>query len=141
MLTLGQSETIIDTAFAYGQQEGFKPLCVVVVDAGGHMMAMKRSEKASIYRPQIAMGKASACIGLGLGGKTVQSMGEDRPVFFQSLSQTFPNGCVPVQGGVLIRCGEGHIIGAVGVTGDLSPNDEACAVAGIKAAKLTADCG
>jgi len=141
MLSLEQSEKIVDAALAHGAAEGFKPLCVVVVDAGGHLMALKRDEKASIYRPQIAMGKASACIGLGLGGKTVQSMGEDRPVFFQSLSQTFPNGCVPVQGGVLIRDSDSNIIGAVGVTGDISPNDEACAVAGIDAAGLTADVG
>lgn len=138
MLTLETCETIAQGAFAHGKQAGFKPLCIAIVDTGGHLLLLKRDEAASIYRPQIAMGKASACIGLGLGGQTVQEMGLERPVFFQSLSQIFPGGCVPVQGGILIHDGEGALIGAMGVTGDLSPNDEACGVAGIEAAGLTA---
>ena len=34
---------------------------------------------------------------------------------------------IPVAGGVLIRDAEGEIIGAVGASGDLPDNDEACA--------------
>lgn len=48
---------------------------------------------------------------------------------------------VPVAGGVLIRAADGALIGAVGVSGDTSDNDEAAASAGIAAAGLVADGG
>jgi hypothetical protein len=49
-----------------------------------------------------------------------------------------------VFGGVLIRTRRdipGDIIGAVGISGDTSDKDEACALAGIAAAGLKADTG
>jgi uncharacterized protein GlcG (DUF336 family) len=48
---------------------------------------------------------------------------------------------VPVAGGVLIKDGDGRVLGAVGISGDVSDNDEAAAVAGIEAAGFTADPG
>jgi uncharacterized protein GlcG (DUF336 family) len=44
-------------------------------------------------------------------------------------------------GGVLIRDAKGDVIGAVGVSGDTSENDEAAAIAGIEKAGLKADPG
>ncbi|TIX63342.1 MAG: heme-binding protein, partial [Mesorhizobium sp.] len=46
-----------------------------------------------------------------------------------------------VVGGVLIRDHVGAVIGAVGISGDTSDNDEAAAIAGIEAAGFTADPG
>jgi uncharacterized protein GlcG (DUF336 family) len=48
---------------------------------------------------------------------------------------------IPVVGGVLIRNSAGEIIGAVGISGDVSDNDEICCMAGIEAAGLIADAG
>ncbi|MDA9405748.1 heme-binding protein, partial [Bradyrhizobium sp. CCBAU 45384] len=47
---------------------------------------------------------------------------------------------VPVPGGVLIMDGA-TLLGAVGVSGDTSDNDEVCAMAGIQAAGLKANAG
>ena len=141
MLTLDQAHKIIAASFAEGAKLNLAPLCVAVMDSGGNLLALSRDEKASIYRPQIAMGKASACIGLGVGGVKTQAIGKERPDFSNSLGAVFPNGFVPAQGGVLIRDAHGIILGAVGVTGDVSAQDELAAIAGIQAVGLVADTG
>ncbi|WP_084419811.1 GlcG/HbpS family heme-binding protein [Henriciella litoralis] len=141
MLTLKQSEIITSTVLQEGRARELAPLCVIVLDAGGHLVNSKREDNSSVGRPQIAMGKASGCIGLGVGGRTLAKMAADRPSFMLSVSGAFVDGCVPVAGGVLIRDEKGAILGAVGVTGDTSDNDEACAIAGISAAGLVADAG
>jgi uncharacterized protein GlcG (DUF336 family) len=140
-LTLAQACTIIDTALTHGRRAGLKPLCVVVLDAGGHMLALKREDAASFGRPQIATAKAAGCLALGFGGQEVARRAHERPAFYAALGGVLPQGLLPVRGGVLIRDAAGALLGAVGITGDTSENDEACALAGIKAAALSADTG
>jgi uncharacterized protein GlcG (DUF336 family) len=140
-LTLAQASIVIDTALAHGRRAGFKPLCIVILDAGGHMLALKREEQASFARPQIASAKAAGCLGMGFGGREIARRAQTAPAFYAALGGVMPQGILPVPGGVLIRNAAGALLGAVGVTGDTSDNDEACAVAGIQAAGLTADIG
>lgn len=140
-LTLDQAGLIVDAALAEGRSRGFLPLCVVVLDAGGHALALKREERASISRPEIATAKAAGCLGLGFGGREIARRAQAVPSFIAALNGIFPKGILPVPGGVLIRDGEGQIAGAVGVSGDTSDNDEICAVAGIAAAGLVPDTG
>jgi uncharacterized protein GlcG (DUF336 family) len=141
-LSLLQASTVVDTALEEGERRGFLPLCVVVVDAGGHLLALKRDHRASVYRPQIATAKASGCIGMGFGGRELARRAQAMPAFFGALSSVLPSGLLPVAGGVLIRAAaEARVIGAVGISGDTSENDECCAVAGILAAGLIADTG
>lgn len=141
ILTMDQASIIVDAAFAEGHARGFQPLCVVVLDAGGHSLALKRDERASIYRPEIATGKAAGCLGMGFGGRELAKRAAAVPSFFTALASAFPKGMVPVPGGVLIRDGAGALLGAAGVSGDTSDNDEICAVAGIAAAGLVAETG
>jgi uncharacterized protein GlcG (DUF336 family) len=140
-LTVGLAGTIVDAALAEGATRGFRPLCVAVLDAGGHLLALKRDERASIYRPEIAVGKAAGCLGMGFGGRELARRAQAMPAFFGAVAGVFPKGIIPVAGGVLIRDAQGALLGAVGVTGDTSDNDEVCAVAGIQAAGLAADTG
>ena len=141
-LSLLQASRIVDAALAEGERRGFHPLCVAVLDAGGHVLALKRDHRASVYRPQIATAKASSCIGMGFGGRELVRRAQAMPAFFGALSGVLPNGLLPVPGGVLIRAAAGTgVIGAVGISGDTSENDESCAVAGILAAGLIADTG
>ncbi len=141
MLTLEKADQILEQTLLEGERQGLNPLCAVVLDAGGHVLSLKRHEAASINRPEIAIGKASGCLGLGLGGRAVAKIASERPSFAASLSDIFPKGCVPAPGGVLIRDKDGAVLGAVGVTGDLSEKDEECAVYGIKTLNLNADTG
>ena len=102
---------------------------------------MLRDERASISRPEIATGKAAGCLGMGFGGRELAKRAAAVPQFFISLASIFPKGIIPVPGGVLIRDASGALLGAVGVSGDTSDNDEICALAGIAAAALVADTG
>ncbi|HVO45058.1 MAG TPA: heme-binding protein [Steroidobacteraceae bacterium] len=140
-LTLEQAAKITDAALEEGARRRFAPLCVVVLDPGGHALVLKRMEKASISRPQIATAKAAGCLGLGLGGRELARRARAAPAFLAALNSIFPQGIIPVAGGVLIRNAAGELLGAMGVSGDTSDNDEICAVAGIQAAGLVADTG
>lgn len=140
-LTLRAAATIVDTALEHGRAQKLKPLAVAVLDAGGHLVAFKREDHASILRPQIAEGKAWGSLGMGFGGREFARRAATGPLFLTALMAASNGRVMPVPGGVLIRDSSGDIIGAVGVTGDTSENDESCAVAGIKAAGLVPDTG
>jgi len=142
-LTLEQASTIVDKALEHGREHDLQPLTVVVLDAGGQLKAMKREDRASLLRPEIAMGKAWGTLGMGFGGREfARRMASGGAGFIQALTVASSGRIVPVPGGVLIRDGDdGDIIGAVGISGDASDRDEACALAGIIAAGLTPDTG
>jgi uncharacterized protein GlcG (DUF336 family) len=140
-LTLAQSSTIVDKALEHGRAAKFKPLAIAVLDAGGHLVAFKREDGASILRPQIAQGKAWGTLGMGFGGREFARRVQNNAAFMTSLMVASDGKVVPNAGGVLIRDAEGNILGAAGMSGDTSENDEACVVAGIKAAGLIPDTG
>ena len=140
-LSLEQANTIIENAFAKGAELGLAPLTIVVLDAGGHLTAMQRADSATFFRPQIAFGKAWGSLALGMASRTLFNIGEERPMFMNSLVGLADQKLVPVPGGVLVRDASGEVIAAVGITGDTSDNDEACAIAGIEAVSLVADAG
>ena len=140
-LTLENARTMIQTAFAKGAELNLKPLTVAVLDAGGALVALERMTGASPMRPEIAIGKANGAVQMGIGSRALQTRAESQPFFIQAMNALAKGSLVPVPGGVLVRDEEGRVIGAVGITGDTSDNDETCAIAGIKAAGFTADQG
>lgn len=141
-VTLAQASTIVDTALAKGRELNLHPLTVVVLDAGGHLVAMKREDKSGILRTQIATGKAWGTLGMGFGGREfARRAASGGGLFLTALMEASEGRVVPAPGGVLVRDVSGDIIGAVGISGDTSEKDEACAVAGIEAAGLKPDTG
>jgi uncharacterized protein GlcG (DUF336 family) len=96
---------------------------------------------ASISRPEIATAKAAGCLGMGFGGRELARRAQTAPAFFASLAAVFPKGMVALPGGVLIRDAQESLLGAVGISGDTSDNDEICAIAGIRAVGLMPDSG
>lgn len=137
-LTLDHARTIIDTALAKGAELGLRPLGVVVLDAGGHPVALVRQDGSSILRTNVAEGKAYGALAMGHGSRFLNAAALERPHFVQSLSGIAGGKMIPVPGGVLIKDQDGRTAGAVGISGDTSDNDEACAVAGIEAAGFVA---
>ena len=142
VLTLAQASTIVDKALEKGRELNLQPLTVVVLDAGGQLKAMKREDRSSLLRPEIAMGKAWGTLGMGFGGREfARRAAAGNTAFLQALTVASGGRIVPVPGGVLIRDGNseipGEIIGAVGISGDAPDVDEACALAGIAAAGLS----
>ena len=140
-LTLQVCTFIADRSLEKGRELGLAPLTVAVLDAGGQIKVIKREDGASLLRPEIAMGKAWGVLGMGFGGRELARRASKMPNFFGALSDLSGGRMVPVPGGVLIRSQSGEILGAVGITGDTSENDETCAVWGIKAAGLKPDTG
>jgi uncharacterized protein GlcG (DUF336 family) len=140
-LTLAQASTIVDIALATARDMELVPMTVAVLDAGGHLVAFKREDRSGILRYDIDYGKAWGALGMGFGSRTLYERAANTPQFFNALYAASGGRVVTNPGGVLIRDSEGEIVGAVGISGDTSDKDEACAIAGIEAAGLFADPG
>ena len=136
-LNLAQSNALIDAAFAKGAELGLKPLTVTVHDPGGHLIACQRQDGASNMRVKLAGGKACGALALGVSSRTIGDMALDRPHFVAAVDTMSEGGMVPAAGGVIVCGADGTVLGAIGVTGDTSDNDEACALAAIAALGLT----
>ena len=136
-MPLASASVIVDEALAKGEAEGMNPLTVVVLDAGGHIVAMKRADGSGILRTEVAFGKAYAALGMGASTRGLNLGLADRPAFQGQLAAASGGRFIAVPGGVLVREKDGAVaIGSVGVSGDTSDRDEECAVAGIQAAGL-----
>jgi uncharacterized protein GlcG (DUF336 family) len=133
-LRLADADTIIDASIALRHERKFQALTVVVLDAGGHVVAAKREDNSGILRYEIAFGKAWGALGMGRASRDLGQMAEQRPWFIGALSATSGGRLVPVAGGVLVVNAGGETIGAVGISGDTSDVDELCAITGIRAA-------
>jgi len=140
-ITLAQASTIVDTALAKARATNCVPMTVAVLAPGGHLVAFKREDKSGILRYDIAYGKAWGALGMGFGSRTLFERAANTPQFFNALYVASGGRVVTNPGGVLIRNAAGDIVGAVGISGDTSDKDEACAIAGIEAAGLKADPG
>ena len=139
-LSLDKANVIADKTLAKARDAKYRPMCVAVLDDGGHLKVLKREDNASILRPQIAIGKAWGAVGMGESSRALSERLKERPAFLGALSTMSQGKVVPVAGGVLIMDGDdgSAIIGAVGVSGGTAEEDEACAIEGIKAAGLVA---
>jgi uncharacterized protein GlcG (DUF336 family) len=137
-ITVDQANAIIAGTVAKGRELGLKPLTVAVVDAGGALICFQRNDGAPTLRPAVAIGKAAGAVGFGVSSRRLGEMAVERPHFVGAIGHLAPHGLIPVAGGVNVVDGEGRIIGAVGVSGDTSDNDEIAALAGIAAAGLKA---
>ena len=140
-ISLSQSRMLIEGALAEGRALDLKPLSVVVLDPRAAMVAMMSEDGVSQMRARIAHGKANAAIALGMGTRALMNRAEQQAYFIQAINGVAGGDMVPVPGGVLIQDQDGTLLGAVGISGDTSDNDEAAAIAGIEAAGLNAVTG
>lgn len=137
-MKLDVANHVVNTVLARANELGLQPLAVVVLDAGGHVVALQRQDKASNKRADIAYGKAHGALSLGVGSRALMARAEQQPYFIAAATAAVGGALIPLPGGVLVRDLGGNLVGAVGVSGDASDNDELVAVAGIEAAGLTA---
>ncbi|AVO47141.1 GlcG/HbpS family heme-binding protein [Phreatobacter cathodiphilus] len=140
-LSLDTCRSLAHAALATGREKGMKPLGVVIVDARGAVRLTLVEDGNAPLRADIAHGKAFGCVMVGVGGRALERMAKERPHFIGALGGLTKDRLTPVPGGVLIRDAGGAILGAVGISGDTSDNDEVCALAGIAAVGLKADTG
>jgi uncharacterized protein GlcG (DUF336 family) len=140
-LDLETARSMIAATRAAGHELGLQPLTVVVLDPGGHVIAAEREDGASMGRFQIAHGKAHGALAMGLGSRALLARAQQQPFFVAAAGAALGGALVPVPGGVLIRDEESTLLGAIGVSGDSSDNDERVALTGVEAVRLTAEPG
>ncbi len=136
-LTLVQANAIIAAAFAKARAMNIKPLAVVVLDDSGHVKSAQREDGASMFRVDIASGKAWAAVGMGASSRTLLSRAKENPQFFGALAATAQGKFLPQTGAVLIKDASGAVLGAAGASGGTGDEDEAACIAGIEATGLT----
>ncbi len=137
-LTLAQANHIISAALAQSKQAGYKPMGVAVLDEAGNLKAFAREDGATMFRFDVALGKAWGAVAMGASSRVLMQRAKDNPNFFLSLASTSSGRFLPQTGAVLIKNAEGEILGAVGASGGTGDEDEAICIAGVTAAGLTA---
>lgn len=138
-LPLEKASQIVDEALRLGREADMHPLTVVVLDAGGQVVAAKSEDGSGVLRFGIAMGKAWGALGMGISSRLIRDRLKERPVFQTALAAASDGKLIPVPGGVLIEDVEGFTIGAVGISGDTSEKDEYCAIGGVQSAGLQSE--
>jgi len=139
-LTLDVARKILDAALAKAVEQKFKPLVITILDARGAVKLTAAQDGTSLMRAEIAHGKAYGALAMGMGSRALFQRVKEQAYFIDAVNALAQGRLVPVPGGVLIQDGA-TLLGAIGVSGDNSDNDEICALAGIEAAGLTANAG
>lgn len=139
LLTLKQAEIVIDQALAKARQMKLPALAVVVLDDAGHIKAVKREDGASMFRVDIAQGKAWGAVAMSCSSRALANRAKQNPNFFLTLAATAQGKFLPQQGGVLMRDAAGNVIGAVGISGASGDEDELCGAHGVEQAGLKPD--
>lgn len=136
-LTLTQATAIVAGAIAAARRMGIPPVTVVVLDAAGHLKAMQREDGASMFRFEVARGKAWGAVGMGVASRVLAERARENPNFFGALAATGEGRFLPQPGAVLIRNADGELIGAAGASGGTGDEDEAICADGVRAAGLS----
>jgi uncharacterized protein GlcG (DUF336 family) len=138
-LSLAQANKIIAKALERAREMKIKPVSVVVLDDGGHLKAMQREDGASMFRFDVATGKAWAAVAMGASSRALANRAKDNPNFFVTLAATAHGKFLPQTGGVLIRDAGGAVVGSAGASGGTGDEDEAVCAFGIEQAGFVAD--
>ncbi len=140
-MKLDDAQKIVATALATARARTFKPLAVAVLDARGALRAFAAVDGTSLKRAEVAIGKAHGALAMGIGSRALAKMATERPHFVAAVTHAVGGSLIPVPGGVLIKDAAGTLVGAVGISGDTSDNDEIAALAGTEATGGKGDTG
>src|ERR1700680_2182394 len=133
-ITLVQANSIIEAALSTARAKQYRPMAAVVLDEAGNVRALQREDGASMFRVDIATGKAWASIGMGASSRTLGDRARDNPNFYVALATTAGGKFLPQSGAVLIKDADGQMLGAAGASGGSGDEDELICMAGIEAA-------
>lgn len=140
-LTLAKAQAIVADALSHARAQRLNPLAVAVLDVRGELKAFAAEDGTSLRRNGIAIGKAHGALTLGMGSRSIFKRAQEQPYFVAAVTHVAGGSLIPVPGGVLVKGAGSALLGAVGISGDTSDNDEAAAIAGIQAAGFSADPG
>ena len=137
-LTLQIANQIIAAALAKSKESGYQPMGIAVLDASGNLKAFASEDGASMFRFDIARGKAWGAVGMGVASGVLAKRAKDNPNFFVALAATAEGKFLPQPGAVVIKDQDGKVLGAVGASGGTGEEDEAICAAGVAAVGLVA---
>ncbi|WP_321390785.1 GlcG/HbpS family heme-binding protein [Emcibacter sp.] len=137
-LPLATANKILEASLAKAQNMDLNPLAISVVDAAGQIICLQRQDGASDLLVKLSQAKAHGCTQLGISSRQIGEIKTNIPEIINSAMTLAKGNLVAAPGGVVIRDAEGTLLGAIGISGDTSDNDETCAIAGIEAAGLVA---
>ena len=132
-ISLSMAQIAKEASITEARRLNLKRITVAILDAGGHLVALARENASSNLRPKIAIAKAAGALALGVSSREIGEMALERPTFISAAATLAAEGLIPAAGGLLVRNDDGNVIGAIGVTGDTSDNDELCALEGLAA--------
>ncbi len=134
VLSLEAARKIVDGCRAKAVAEGWK-MNISVVDGGANLVSFERMDGAALGSIEHANLKSEQAAKLGFSSRAAAEMafGKDgKPGPLPGLA-TLPK-FVTIAGGLPIMAGD-VLVGGVGVSGEHPDRDEACAQAGLDAAK------
>jgi uncharacterized protein GlcG (DUF336 family) len=134
---LESANRIITHALQKALELRVPPLTVVVLDSAGYLIAAQRQDGASMFRFDVALGKAWGAVAMGCSSRALASRAVDNPNFFGALAATGRGKFLPQPGAVLVRSPDGRILGAAGASGGTGDEDELCCAFGVGATGLT----
>jgi uncharacterized protein GlcG (DUF336 family) len=140
-MKLAAAQGMVEAAIAHARSRKMSPLAIVVLDARSALKFAAAEDGTSLKRAEIAIGKAQGALAMGFGSRTLYMRVQKQPHFFAAVTHAVGGMLVPVPGGVLVRTQDGELIGAIGISGDTSDNDEEAALARIAAVDLVGDPG
>ena len=145
ILTLEAADAMSNMALREAAARSFKPVSVCVLDASGRILVSKTMVACATLAPELAFAKATTCVGFHISSRAfrdnyVNSDGGG-PKMPQALSMAMVGASArqPVAsfpGGVLCRDAAMNVVGAIGVSGAASDEDEHCAILGAQAVGL-----
>ncbi len=133
-LTLDAANKMTEAAFAYARENNLA-LAVAVLDAGGNIVRISRMDGCNFLSPDIARGKAFGAAAWKLPSAELGKR-FTTPTAAAGMVAISGQRIVPHQGALPIWS-DGRCIGAIGVSGARSDQDEDAARAGIAAAGLS----
>jgi len=115
-------------ALAAGEAEAKKNnwnVAIAILDAGGHLIAFQKMDDTQIGSVNISIGKAKTALNFKRPTKAMEDIVASGRVAFVAVE-----GILPVQGGLPVIL-DGKCVGAVGVSGVQSAQDEQVAQAAL----------
>lgn len=140
-MDLTTAEHIVSAARAKARELCLKPIAIAVLDARGALRALVSEDGTSLHRSDVAIAKAYGAVAMGVSSRELGIRAETQAYFVAAASHICGGKLMPVPGGVLIHDERGEVVGAVGISGDTSDNDETAACHGIVFAGLTPHTG
>jgi uncharacterized protein GlcG (DUF336 family) len=129
-LAIADAEHLIDTARAAADKAGVS-VAVTVVDAGGHLLAFRRDDRAVLIAGETSTRKAYTA--LQLDAPTADLVDAVQPGgLFHTLPTALERPLLFIAGGVPVHR-EGRVVGAVGVGGGAPEQDHSFAQAAVQA--------